>query len=220
MNLYETLGVNPDATPEEITKAYRVIAHKCHPDKNPDNEEAAMLFQEVTAARDILLDAQKRATYDLTGDILDSGSSPEAIANNMLATLFSVVYVTMCNKNSTEQNIIDYALNSVIHDLEQTKNKNNELNVYLSRMTAGMENRIIVPESMVNIAENVCKQKIKELNAAIKQGDEAIDRFNNMIEMLSHYEDRFCPKMVRPEFQIENADPDDYDHQIETEGFD
>jgi curved DNA-binding protein len=57
---YQTLGVSPSATPEEIKKAYRSLANKHHPDKGGDQAK----FKDISVANDILGDPQKRAEYD------------------------------------------------------------------------------------------------------------------------------------------------------------
>lgn len=64
---YEVLGVSRSATPEEIKKAYRKIAIKYHPDKNPDNKEAEEKFKEAAEAYEVLSNAEKRAQYDRFG---------------------------------------------------------------------------------------------------------------------------------------------------------
>ncbi|MDR0996359.1 MAG: molecular chaperone DnaJ [Zoogloeaceae bacterium] len=74
-DLYEVLGVNKDAPDDEIKKAYRKLAHKYHPDKNPDNPTAEEKFKEVKAAYEVLSDAQKRAAYDQYGH---AGIDPQA----------------------------------------------------------------------------------------------------------------------------------------------
>ena len=62
---YATLEVNPSASENEIKAAYRKLALKWHPDKNPDNKEAAeVVFKKVTAANDVLSDATKRGIYN------------------------------------------------------------------------------------------------------------------------------------------------------------
>jgi molecular chaperone DnaJ len=64
---YEVLGVNKDASAEEIKKSYRKLAMKHHPDRNPDNPKAEENFKEAKEAYEMLSDDQKRAAYDQYG---------------------------------------------------------------------------------------------------------------------------------------------------------
>ncbi|KAJ3189364.1 hypothetical protein HDU85_002993 [Gaertneriomyces sp. JEL0708] len=79
---YATLGVSKDATDEEIKKAYRRLALKWHPDKNPDKrEEAEQNFKLVCEAYEVLSDPQKRSVYDRYGMDglkrgMDTGAGP------------------------------------------------------------------------------------------------------------------------------------------------
>jgi len=61
---YKELGVSRGASADEIKKAFRKLAKELHPDKNPGNREADERFKRVTAAFDLLGDAEKRAKFD------------------------------------------------------------------------------------------------------------------------------------------------------------
>src|SRR3954452_13724049 len=71
---YAILGVPPNATSDQIKKAYRKLARELHPDLNP-SAEAQERFKEVTAAYEVLSDPQKREIVDLGGDPLASGAA-------------------------------------------------------------------------------------------------------------------------------------------------
>ena len=64
---YDLLGVKRDSSQDDIKKAYRKLAIKYHPDKNPDNPEAEIKFKEVSEAYSILSDREKRQNYDVYG---------------------------------------------------------------------------------------------------------------------------------------------------------
>src|SRR5919201_514027 len=72
---YEVLGVNKDCSDEDLKKAYRRLAMKWHPDRNPDNPKAEEHFKEAKEAYEVLCDANKRAAYDQFGQ---AGVDPHA----------------------------------------------------------------------------------------------------------------------------------------------
>src|SRR5438874_13100234 len=84
-DLYEVLGVERTTTPADLKKAYRTLAQKFHPDKNPDDKEAEEKFKEVSNAYSVLSDDDQRARYDRFGfdGIRGSGGGPGAGFSNV-----------------------------------------------------------------------------------------------------------------------------------------
>ena len=72
---YGVLGVSRDASEQDIKKAYRRLAMKYHPDRNPDDAAAEASFKEASEAAEILLDAEKRSAYDQFGHAAVDGSA-------------------------------------------------------------------------------------------------------------------------------------------------
>lgn len=91
-NYYAVLGVPPDASEDDIKKKFRKLALQYHPDKNADNEFAAVQFREIQEAYETLSDARKRAAYNREWHYHYPGSktsaireiSPETVLQNCL----------------------------------------------------------------------------------------------------------------------------------------
>ena len=68
IDYYKALGVNKEASQDEIKKAYKKLARKCHPDLNPNDPNAQARFQEINEANEVLSDPDKRKKYDQYGE--------------------------------------------------------------------------------------------------------------------------------------------------------
>jgi len=89
MDYYEILGIERNATAEEIAKAYRQAAIKWHPDKNPDNPEAKEKFKEAAEAFEVLNDSNKKSQYDRFGFVgNNAGHNVFADLNDVVSHFF------------------------------------------------------------------------------------------------------------------------------------
>ena len=67
VDYYKVLGLEKNASSEDIKKAYRKLARKHHPDLNPNDKNAKQLFQQINEANEVLSDPEKRKKYDAYG---------------------------------------------------------------------------------------------------------------------------------------------------------
>ena len=86
---YEVLGVDKSATPDEMKKAYRKLALKYHPDRNPGDKEAEEKFKEAAEAYDVLSNPDKKARYDQFGHAGMSGAGGFGGAGMSMDDIFS-----------------------------------------------------------------------------------------------------------------------------------
>ena len=91
---YEVLGVSKDSSAADIKKAYRRLAMKYHPDRNPDDEDAESRFKEASEAAEVLLDQEKRSTYDQFGHAAFEGGGPSqgGFSGGSFSSIFEDVF--------------------------------------------------------------------------------------------------------------------------------
>ena len=77
IDYYKILGVDKNASSDDIKKAYRKLARKLHPDLNPGDKDANKKFQEINEANEVLADPEKRAKYDKYGEHWEHGEEYE-----------------------------------------------------------------------------------------------------------------------------------------------
>lgn len=90
MNYYETLGINKDASKDEIKKAYRKLAMKYHPDRNKGNKSAEEKFKQANEAYAVLSDPEKKQQYDTYGstDFHKKYSQEDIFRNSDIGSIF------------------------------------------------------------------------------------------------------------------------------------
>ena len=90
---YEVLGINREASEQDIKKAYRRLAMKYHPDRNPDDADAEEKFKEASEAAEVLLDSEKRGTYDQFGHAaFDGSASAGGFGGGSFGSIFEDVF--------------------------------------------------------------------------------------------------------------------------------
>lgn len=125
-NYYETLGVAKTATADEIKKAYRTLAFKYHPDRNPGNAEAEEKFKQISAAYDVLSDESKRRQYDM-GYSTDSYSSSQTAGNQQYQRQYQYTY----SNPFGDDNFWEWFNSAQFRSRnQQTQNTNNYYNQY------------------------------------------------------------------------------------------
>jgi molecular chaperone DnaJ len=90
---YEVLGVSQDASVQDIKKAYRRLAMKYHPDRNPDDEEADAKFKEASEAAEVLTNEEKRRAYDQFGhSAFEGGAGGSGFHTGSFSSIFEDVF--------------------------------------------------------------------------------------------------------------------------------
>ena len=180
MTHYDTLGITPDATPEEIKAAFKRQASKHHPDrKQGDNER----MSEINRAMDVLSNPERRAHYDKTGEDKKQGNSFENMVRQCVAQAFSQA---LSKEGNTVRMATDWVHGQIAH-LEKEKQG-------AKRYIASMEKRrkqIKLKKKKTradNIAHNIIDDMIRGAKNQIDNFDEAIRISNAAIKEINGYE--------------------------------
>ena len=129
---YDVLGVPRDVSKDELKKAYRKLAMKYHPDRNPDDDKAAEKFKELSEAYEILSDDQKRQTYDSFGhdgvnsSFTNSQGAADAFSD-IFGDIFSDIFGGTSSRSSSRGQDLSYNLEVDLEEAVFGKSLNIEL---------------------------------------------------------------------------------------------
>ena len=111
-DLYDVLEVSRDASQDEIKKAYRKLAVKYHPDRNPDDKVAEEKFKEISAAYAVLGDEDKRAQYNTYGSADDYAASNQEYYSQTQDPFWEWFYTQSRAQNNSQYGHTYYYTNS------------------------------------------------------------------------------------------------------------
>jgi curved DNA-binding protein CbpA len=111
LELYDDLGIEPEASPEVVHKAYRALAKLYHPDRNPGDDDAKAMYALVDRAYRVLSDDERRAKYDRTGEV--DSPKPDNTFGEIMAVLspclFSVLReIAQKGGRLTEEDVVTH----------------------------------------------------------------------------------------------------------------
>lgn len=178
-DLYETLGVSPDATPDQIKKAYRKRALECHPDRGGGDEAA---FKALEAAYGVLSDSEKRACYD-RGDSPDdierfAAEVQEALLHTFRSVLKSNYSGDLIDGAVRINNEVIFQSNMIVAANEQSKRH------WMKRLK-----RIVKKTDGANIAKLVIEAELHSIEAEIVKANRGIAIANSVLQLLADYQD-------------------------------
>lgn len=204
MNHYEVLGVKPDATDEEIKRAYRKRAAETHPDK-PENKGREDEFKAIAGAYEVLGDAVRRKHYDETGR--DEETPVEKEARDLLIKLFREAL-----GSTSEVEVVAFAKTGVSNaetNLGKQKTQIEARRKKLEKRRAKVE----VAEGEMNLVHGIIDQELNGIEQALAEGERLKGVLKLAKEMLDKYvEQRDAPAQgitmdgffPRPIFKIED----------------
>jgi curved DNA-binding protein CbpA len=198
-NLYEILGIDTTATEEEIKKAYRRRSMECHPDKNEGVETED--FHEVNLAYTVLMNRQKRATYDQTGSYDGQGKAD----NTRVEAMKELQRVMICLLDDSDDSIFFENLPARVLELfnlniQKSKNLIVDLKNSMRRVRRYKKRFHYKKDDNNDFITKGLERKIYELSTSISGEVEKIRLFELMLELLSNYE--YEPEVVAPVFGL------------------
>lgn len=176
-NLYDVLGVNKDATKEEIKKAHRNGVKKNHPDKGGDAE----VFQQIQLAYDVLSDEQRRNTYDTTGET----DKPKDMFTEMFASFIDSLISHLETSNTDNIDLIDLGNSMLQQELVNLTDKQRMVN----RSLAMLEKALGRMDSKKGntLMKDVTQSKIKGYILQLTKLEEGISFYKKAMEELQEF---------------------------------
>lgn len=178
MDLYEILGVAPDAPTADIRRAYRKLVKKHHPDTGGDPEA----FRRLQLAHDVLSDPVRRKRYDETGDFSDVVDNTDAQAIGVIDGLLNRI---VQDADAASRDIIAWMKSRIEDDIAEANRYIIDMSGHEKRLTALAKRIVKRPKN--DIVGRVLNGKIEVVKTAIAGAQRNIAALQRATEMLSGY---------------------------------
>lgn len=178
---YEVLGLSEDANEKQIKAAYRRMASKHHPDKNPDDPEAPIRFKEIKEAYDCLIDPENKLLYDETGDPgLSTGDPNEDLLTHIMNRAAELETVSDILSKT------QYVLEEMIEEIEDRLPEQDKLIAeYEAKVTKlvfrGKGNNLL--DAILKDKLDTAKQDFTHLSSGLKAARGAIEMLKDYIAL-------------------------------------
>lgn len=198
-SLYDILGISKDADAETIRKAHRSAAMKAHPDHGGTTEQMAL----VTLAKDVLTDAQRRATFDATGAFDETEPNTlDAKAMNHITGFINAV-IDSPNMDALTTDLVNLCSQHLAEQIRQIKAKGHELSKPLAKLEK-VQKKFKRKAQGPNMIARLLEQRIEGTRNVIKQLEAEIPSYERAIQMIQEYEFTFDAPVPQPHAQAQN----------------
>ena len=186
-NPYYILGVERDATHEEIKRAYRKLSMKVHPDKDPDNKKNAEDFIELNKAWEILKDPIKRKLYDERGRVEDTAAK-QSVYNDIYALFMAIINQ---DPEGYKKDIIQLILDDIDKNIEDAENKIPPLYDAISNIRK-YHGKVKPknPDADDNVFEELIEGRVKMIQDEIKYWESFPDKLKKVRGVVDLYESK------------------------------
>jgi curved DNA-binding protein CbpA len=192
VNLYETLGVAPEATKDEIKKAYRSKAQQHHPDKGGDKD----VFQQVQLAYDVLSDPARREKYNKTGSTRPGHARDDGIRAEAMQGLTKILAEIIQQTDVDHTDILERARTKVSGHLKEMDAEQAKLiKIKKRHLSAARRTKAKAGE---NVAQAMINSVLDVITKALKQVGTNMKILQKMQEILDSHEYEVDPKQEQP----------------------